>query len=231
MTEVGRGDAIRVLRAMALPGGADPIRWLLSPLVDARRILELPCGRGGLGTELGSRWVGVDPCARRTPTVRGLPTAVPVRENGVDAVLTVLALPRLPALDEVFAEVRRVLEPGGSFVALVPSASVRSLAELRYAAALRPVRRGRWRNRSALDSLGWLLHAADFAVPADDRVVLSLPLDDAAEALRLVDDLPAAGIWPDLTESDRRSVVSGLVRLAGPQARLPIPVRRVVGRR
>jgi SAM-dependent methyltransferase len=224
--------AARLLHAATGSRGSGPVPWLLAPLEGASRVLELHCGHGALAEVVGPRWVGVDPAARGPrPVVRGLPTAIPLRDDTVDAVLIVLALPRLPALEPVFAELRRVLVPRGSLVAVVPSVSVRSVAELRWARSLAPVRRGAWPHRSALDHLGWLLHAADFAVPGDDRVAFSLPLEDAADACRLVDELPAAGIWPELPRADHATVTAALVRRAGPGATLPIPLRRVVGRR
>lgn len=226
------GTAARLLRAATAPNGSGVVPWLLKPLDGAARVLELACGRGEFAADVGSRWVGVDPTVHGVPgAVRGSPAAIPLRDNSVDAVLVVLALPRLSDLDGVFAEVRRVLVPGGSLVALVPSMSVRSVAELRVARALTPVRRAAWPNRSALDHLGWLLHAADFAVPADDRVRFALPLDDAAAARTLVEELPAAGIWPALADGDRASVAAALADHAQPGATLPVPLRRIVGRR
>lgn len=45
---------------------------------------------------------------------RALPTPLPT--NAVDAACLVLVLPRLRALDAVFAELRRVLRPAGTLV-------------------------------------------------------------------------------------------------------------------
>ncbi len=99
---------------------------------------------------------------------------------------------------------------------------MRSVAELRAARLLRPVRTGAWTNRSALDSTGWLLQAADFAVLGDDRVSFSLPLPDAAE---LVSELPRSGLWPP-------GVPAALLAAAAASGRpLPVPMRRLVSRR
>lgn len=157
--------------------------------------------------------------------------ADPVGRGAVDAVVLLLALHRVTDVDGAFAELRYVLRPGGTLVVVVPSLSVRSLEELRWRGALRPVHRGPWRHRAALDDAGWLLTAADFAVLADDRLPLALPLPDAAAARRAVDTLPVAGLWPDLTPDVRDGLAAELARRAGPGTRLPVPLRRFVARR
>jgi SAM-dependent methyltransferase len=198
-------------------------------------VLDLCCGSGPLSAELpAGRWLGVDPepgPAGRSPLVRSDPTALPLRSGAVDGIAVLLALPRLPDLDTVFAELRRVLRPGGTLVLLVPSAEPRSVADLRLARLLSPVHRS-WLHRSALDRAGWLLAAADFAVLGDDRVPFALPLPDAAAARELVVDLPRAGLWPPGLPADIRTrVADGLARRAGQGRVLPLPLRRLIARR
>jgi SAM-dependent methyltransferase len=220
----------RLLRTATDRNGTGPLGWTASPLANATRVLDVCCGSGPLAEEFTGRWVGVDPAPRPggRPVVAGAATALPLRDNAVDGAVLLLALPRLPDLDAMFAELRRVLRPTGTLVVVVPSASPRSLAELRTAA----VHRTGWTNRSALDQAGWLLAAADFAVLGDDRGAFTLPLPDAAAAHALVDDLPRAGWWPpDLPADVRERVAAGLVRRAGPGRVLPVPLRRLVARR
>ena len=160
--------------------------------------------------------------------VAGVAGALPLRDNAVDGAVLLLALPRMSELDAVFAELRRVLRPAGTLVVVVPSASLRSLAELRTAATLAPVHRSGWTNRSALDQAGWLLAAADFAVLGDDRGAFTLPLPDAAAAYALVADLPRAGWWPPgLPPHVRDRVAAGLARHAG---RVPCSPSRCAAR-
>lgn len=220
----------RLLRAATDRNGTGPLPWTASPLVNATRVLDVCCGSGALAGELAGRWVGVDraPGGGAGPVVAGRPGALPLRDNAVDGAVLLLALPRLPDLDAVFAELRRVLRPSGTLVVVVPSASPRSLAELRTAA----VHRTGWTHRSALDRAGWLLAAADFAVLGDDRGAFTLPLPDAAAAHALVTDLPLAGWWPrDVPADVRERVAAGLARRAGPGQVLPVPLRRLVARR
>lgn len=210
--------------------GTGPLAWTASPLESAARVLDVCCGSGLLAAELTGRWVGVDPAPRPGggPVVAGRADALPLCDNAVDGAVLLLALPRLSGLDAVFAELRRVLRPAGTLVVVVPSASPRSVAELRTAA----VHRTGWTNRSALDRAGWLLAAADFAVMGDDRNTFTLPLPDAAAARGLVADLPKAGWWPPELPADvRAKVAATLARRAGPGRVLPVPMRRLVARR
>jgi SAM-dependent methyltransferase len=217
--------------------GRHPQPWMAAPLRNAQRVLELGSPNGLLAAELGpERWIGLGPAVlpRATqpgPFLRADPAAVPLATNAVDGVALLLALPVLADLDAVFAELRRVLRPGGTLVVVVPSASPGSWGELRLASMLRPVHRA-WPHRSALDGAGWLLTGADFAVLGDDRVSFTLPVPDAAAAHALVEQLPAAGLWPpDLPDAVRAEVAAGLARRAGPQRVLPVPLRRLVARR
>lgn len=211
-------------------GAVTPLDWFAAPLRDARRVLDLCCGGGELAGHLPEgRWLGVD---RDWGLLRGAATAIPLRDNAVDAVALALALPHLHDLDAVFAEIRRVLVPGGTLALLVPSASVRSVAELRGARLLAPVRRMPWTNRSALDHAGWLLQAADFAVLGDDRVSFALPLPGVSAAYGLVADLARSDLWPrDVPAAVQAEVAGRLSSAAGPGRKLPFPLRRLIARR
>jgi SAM-dependent methyltransferase len=227
-------DKGAVLRRATDRSGGGPLAWVAGPLLATERVLDVCCGAGALADVLpAGRWLGVDvgPGPGRPARVRAEPTALPVRTSGVDGIALLLALPRLPDVDGLFAELRRVLLPGGTLVLLVPSAVRRSARELWRPSVLSDVHL-HWVNRSALDRAGWLLAAADFAVLGDDRVTFSVPLPDADEARHLVDALPRAGIWPpELPPDVRARALTALGRMAGPGRVLPLPLRRLVARR
>jgi len=86
--------------------------------------LDLGTGTGRFGGELGAG-VGVDPAAamlrlaahRLPAAVRAVSEALPFRSESVGAVLSVAAIEFFTSLGAAFAEVARVLRPGGRFVA------------------------------------------------------------------------------------------------------------------
>lgn len=226
MTDEPASHTAALLCAAIDPRGRRVLPWVVRPVRDAGKVLELSYGPGVLAAELpADRLRTVDLSVSE-------PTTLPGATNSVDAVCLVLVLARLRSVDAMFAEVRRVLRPGGTLVTIVPSVTVRSLAELQLARLLRPVRRGPWPNRSGLDAAGWLLAAADFAVMGDDRVPFAVPLPDAATALDTVAELPATGLWPpELSTDVRTAIADELARRAGPGRVLPVPMRRLVARR
>jgi SAM-dependent methyltransferase len=187
---------------------------------------------GPLGALVGPRQ-GVVEWAREP--VRGAVVhddAVADREWGsVDGVVLLLALHRSADPVELLARARRVLRPHGTVVVVTPSVVRRTPRDLRWSGALRPVHRGPWRHRSALDRAGWLLAAADFAVLADERRAYALPLPDADAARAAPDALTAAGLWPELQPAVRTRVGDALAHRTGPGRLLPVPLRRLVARR
>jgi SAM-dependent methyltransferase len=159
--------------------------------------------------------------------VRTAPDALPLGRNAV-AGLSVVGLHLVDDSAAVFAELRRVLRPAGTLVVVVPSATVRSVAELRAGRLLRAVRRGPWPQPGVLDGMGWLLTSADFAVIGDDRIRFALTRDGAEAPDAVVDLLGAAGVWPPaLPQGIRDGARSHVLR----EAPLPVALRRLVARR
>jgi SAM-dependent methyltransferase len=167
-------------------------------------------------------------------SAHGHSSQLPLRTNGVAAVAATMCMPSIPVLDDLFAELRRVLRPAGTLAALVPSRSIRSLTELRIWRPLRRTLAGHpgFRNESACDLLHWLLVAADFAVMVDQRRTFWLPVPDGESAVHVIDGLVESGIWPPDVEPERLGQArQALARFAAPGRALPIPLRLLVARR
>jgi predicted O-methyltransferase YrrM len=104
-------------------------------------ILDIACGPAWsaltlLGERPAMRWIGVatdddklqhaqravghTPFSDRIELRLGRPEALPLRDQSVDVVLSVMSLHDHPRPPAVFAEARRVLKPGGRVVAVEP---------------------------------------------------------------------------------------------------------------
>ena len=107
----------------------DPIFWDIVGSVDGLAVLDIGCGDGRVMAQLGNAAsvLGVDGSIRLLDEASrfgethqtALPSLAPVRDASVDLAIAVLVLEHLPSLGELFAEVARVVKPGGVFVTVV----------------------------------------------------------------------------------------------------------------
>lgn len=159
---------------------------------------------------------------------------LPVRTNSLAAVGAVMCLPSVGPLNDLFSELRRVLRPTGTLIALVPSRSAGPLGTTAAGRAVNRALRGHpgFRHEAARDQLAWLFAAADFALMTDQRRTFWLPVADPPDAVATVAGLVPAGVWPPDLEPERlRRAEALLVGHARPGRRLPVPLRMLVGRR
>lgn len=106
--------------------------WVADRLTPSARVLDLGCGRGGIVERLGTtgRWVGVDPDraslrehrAPALPRLQGVADGLPFAGATFDIVACSWVLEHLADPRQAFAEVARVLRPGGTFLLLTPNA-------------------------------------------------------------------------------------------------------------
>ena len=133
----------------------DALVRVLKPL-PTRSILDLGCGKGRFASRLtkaGANVVGLDlsPAmlaeANGLDRVRGSARRLPFADRSFEAVVAVEVFQHLPAIDDVLAEVRRVLRPGG-VIALIDK-NMGSLSAARpwlpnLVVKWHDTRRGRW---------------------------------------------------------------------------------------
>ncbi len=107
-------------------------RWVAASLREGTRVLDLGCGRGGIVERLHHRgnWIGTDPDFRSLtehrwlalPRVLSRATHLPFADAGFNVVASSWVLEHLPDPHATFADVARVLRPGGWFFFLTPNA-------------------------------------------------------------------------------------------------------------
>ncbi|MBB2497677.1 class I SAM-dependent methyltransferase [Amycolatopsis echigonensis] len=214
-----------------------PYSWLLEPLPGRHAVvLDLACGSAPTRELLpDARWLGVDfsagelalaVAAGRGPVVRGRAEQLPLGDHSVGAVCAAMCLPVLTPLDAALAEMKRVLRPGGTLVALVPSRMRFGRGLLGWWRVMRSlgIRAQPWPNPGARDGLPRILRAHGFIVDTSERRVFRREIGDAHAAALLIDGLYLPDIAPDRVEAARAALASW----ARPGRRLPFPLRRVV---
>jgi ubiquinone/menaquinone biosynthesis C-methylase UbiE len=132
--------------------GRDPteIALAIARASAPRDVLEIGCGTGGFARRLadqhpGARLVAVDRSPRFADltAARGIlaqvadATALPFRDASFDLVAAMWMLYHVPDLDRALAEARRVLRPGGRFLAVTNGDE--HVADLRREAGGQPV--------------------------------------------------------------------------------------------
>lgn len=136
MLSLDRQNAWREAYRAAHPGWrpatelfADRVRASLGP---GARLLDLGCGRGGLVEQLDhplTRAVGVDPDfvslrehrLAALPRLAGVSDRLPLAPGSFDVVSASWLLEHLTDPAATFAEIGRVLRPGGAFIFITPN--------------------------------------------------------------------------------------------------------------
>ncbi|WP_415949124.1 class I SAM-dependent methyltransferase [Streptomyces sp. KLOTTS4A1] len=217
---------------------SSPYAWLaeLRTPAPAGPVLDLACGSAPLRELLpDADWLGVDSStgelaaaarAGRGPLVRASAEALPVASGSIAAVAASMCLPVLTPLPRVLAEIRRVLRPGGTLLALVPARLGPSpMGLLAWARVMRALGAARqpWPNPQARDGLAALLRRSGFEVEVDERRVFTLHLSTPEDAARLAEGLYLPGLTPERATAAERT----LTAWARSGRRLPLPLRRV----
>ena len=204
---------------------ADGYDRLIAAVPAGARVLDLACGDAYLVSRLGPRAVGLDLApshqGARPQLVAGRAQAMPFADGAFDACVCHLAFMLFDALDEVVAELRRVVVPGGVFAAVLgggPTADDDGEDAFHRFLAIAPLRRSRgFGDPRARTEHGW--RALFGAAPAFERfeVDLSGAFDEVWQFL---------GASYQLADEDAPAVRARLQAMYSPQA--PVPCRVVM---
>ena len=91
----------------------------LKDLVKGKKVVDIGCGYGRnrkIVTEAGGEWTGVEPFEGGAHTVVGDAENLPFENNSFDVAIMDAVLEHIPDAGKAFAEVARVLKPGGIFI-------------------------------------------------------------------------------------------------------------------
>ncbi len=187
--------------------GTDPYGWALEPLgLRPARIVDIACGDAPIYARSPSpAWVGVDKSSselRRARShgakrlIRADVSRIPLATGCAPAVICSMALMIVQPVDAVLAEIRRVLTPDGTAVALFPDRWPLTGQDLyRYAQLMITLRRARldYPNDRRLIRLSAYSRQAGLEIVDDRRRRFALPLPDHETARRFVASLYLPG--------------------------------------
>lgn len=117
------------------PRHLETVDRLLGP-EPGERILEVGCGRGHLTKrllELGADAIGIDanPHAAEHAVTDGVRTmdaaALEFGADSFDKIVSVHAIEHIPPIEEAFAEMARVLKPGGQALFIYPAEPIKGI--------------------------------------------------------------------------------------------------------
>jgi SAM-dependent methyltransferase len=185
--------------------GRSPYDWLLEA-VPARvsTVVDLACGSGPLGRRLrGACVVGIDQSWAELARASGLRVqaqvpALPLAGGCAGAVVTSMALMLMHPLEAVLAEVARLLQPGGTFVATVPTRGQAGSAPL-FAELLRTLGQTGVSYPEPLDEDGLAerFAAAGLTLCGDETAVFERTVTVPEEADQVVRSFYAPGAGPE----------------------------------
>ncbi len=232
-----RPGITEVVLSHARDGGQSPYQWLAEAVPADQVVLDLACGNGSLWPHLGDHgWVGLDSSTAELQMARGRgasqvvradAAAVPLRSGAVGVVVCSMALMLLQPLSTALAELARVMRPGSTLVALLPSSRPLSPGDLaRYAHLLMVLGRRHFAypNDSELREPARALSHAGLALVSDQRRRFTCMVSNPEVGLACVRSLYLPG------QSTRRLAAATRVTEKWVGEQIGLPLRRLVAR-
>lgn len=185
--------------------GRSPYDWLVEAVpAGASTVVDLACGSGPLARRLRDvAVIGVDQSAAELSRAGGLRVqarapALPFAGACAGAVTASMALMLMHPLEAVLAEVARLLAPGGTFVATVPSRGAAGAAPL-FADLLRTLGQTAVSYPEPLDDVRLVerFSTAGLTLSGDETEAFIRPVPGPEDAERVVRSFYAPGAGPE----------------------------------
>ena len=219
------------------PAVGTPYEWLVAALPDhPGRVLDVACGNAPLMARLpdGARYLGLDVsdgelslAARsgRGPIIKADMRELPLPDGSFDTIVSSMGVMLVQPLTRVFAELARVLRPGGTLAFLVPSMWPLRLGDLRpgWSVARHLHGPGSMPQHVSGRRARKLLRGAALQPVEVASRRFPFPLNSDVDAHLAVHSLYTPGRSSDQLDS----AIQALTRMA-PDHELPVPLRRVV---
>lgn len=217
--------------------GATPYRWLIEAVPSgAGFMVELACGSSPLLPLVAQRLVlGVDrswgelqrAAAAGARVVCADAGGIPIPDGAADVVACSMALMLMNPLERVFAEISRVLRPGGALVATVPCSTPLTSRDLWvYGRLLTALHIRGLGYPDAVENVDTRLAAAGMVLREDSRRRFAFTVATPADVDLFLRSLYLPGVQDSAIEDSRRLLGRAARRGAGLQ--LGIPIRRIV---
>jgi SAM-dependent methyltransferase len=206
--------------------GRTPYEWLLEGIEPEARILDVACGNAPTFTSHAARWLGLDRSlaelsAARTQTadvVLADATALPIRDDTFDTVISAMALMLITPLGAALRELARVLEPHGTLRALVPAAGPLPWRDRARFALLALNARPQFPPSPLVDDAHDAFGDAGFSVTLDERRCYRYPINTDDDADLLVESL----YLPNITSARLQNAKLRVRRWRGHTIGLPL---------
>jgi SAM-dependent methyltransferase len=229
------GITERVLRRCR-HGGLDPYGWLLQGVDPASTVLDVGCGNGAARPPGASAWVGVDPSVEelqrgaaegRTALVRADARRLPCADGSIDAVTAAMSLMLVDPVERALAEIARVLRPGGTLHALLPTSGPLTAGDVwRYGRVFLALRAtSSFPSTPLARRAAALVEDAGLELLIDERARFAYEVAEPADGEDLVRSLYLPGVAEQRRTAGRRRAAALAPTTIG------IPLRRVVARR
>lgn len=215
-------------------GGRTPYDWAADAVPSGAAVVDLACGSGAMAAHLQGAYVGFDLSAaelaaaaqKRLPVARADATRLPLADGSAEAVVMSMALMLVP-LAQTLAEVRRVLRPGGAFVATVPTNRPMPARDwLRYARLCVALRHPglSYPNDGPLQEADEAFGEAGLTLHTDEERTFMCDVSDENVSEQLLASLYLPDVAPDRFAAGRKVVH----RWVG--SRIATPIRLLVAR-